>query len=91
MFCPSGHNVTFEILKGCHTTTGQQKGKLSYRKSSKLQNTKYCMELICEELESSGIRSSDQPYKKERNLKEKYLCQNETVQGGKKIKRKKKK
>lgn len=42
------------------------------------------MELICEELESSGIRSSDQPYKKERNLKEKYLCQYETVQGKKK-------
>lgn len=51
-FCPSGHNFTSEILKGSHTTTGQQKSKLSYTKISKVQNAKNCMEWICEEFES---------------------------------------
>lgn len=41
---------SFEILKGSHTTTGQQKGKLAFTKSSKVQNAKYCMKLIDEEL-----------------------------------------
>lgn len=49
MFCSSGHNFSFEILKESHTSTGQQKGKLAF---AKVQNVKYCMKLRDEELES---------------------------------------
>lgn len=48
MFYSSGHNFSFEILKGIHTTTRQHKGKLAFTKSLKVQNVKYCMKLIDE-------------------------------------------
>lgn len=35
IFCSSGHNFSFEILKGSHTTTGKQKGKLLLQKAQK--------------------------------------------------------
>lgn len=40
VFCSSDHNFSFEILKGSHTTTGQQKGKLLLQKAQnyKMEN-----------------------------------------------------
>lgn len=80
IFCSSGHNFNFEILGGSHTITGQQKGKLAFTKSSKVQSVKYCMKLISKELESIWKAVQEfvvqiSPQKLKRKQKDKYLCE----------------
>lgn len=65
MFCSSGHNFFFEILKGSHATTGQQKGKL-FCKKLKSTKCKILYEITWWKVGkylrcSSGVCSPDQP------------------------------